>query len=147
MEINNSPDSNRETLDFPKGKVEITNGSARAVFLKVRCNPENVGDVLEEVVKVVLTQDAKIRSFDERNTADYIKMNSSFVKENLDEILGDDKYKTPMGDSVRLSGKPLSDGFYEVVLITNMDDRVLPSGNGDFSFKEWFLNAVKGYDK
>jgi len=147
MEIKNGPGTNSEILDFPKGKVEVSSGLEPTVFLEISCLPESIGDVLEETVKIVLTQDAKDLKFDEKNTADYIRINSAFVKENLDNIFAKDRFKTPIGDNIRFSGSQLADGLYRVSMTTNWSNRLLLSKNrsGEPNFKEWFLNAARDY--
>jgi hypothetical protein len=144
MEITNSLGENHEVLGFPKGKAEITDGGIHNIFFKVKCEPEDIGDVLEDIVTIVFAQDAKDRGFDEQNTKEYIRMNGSFVKASLPDILKFDM----RGNSVRLAAKPVVDGSYEVVLATNMDSRALLPTNdtGSPTFKEWFLNAAKNYN-
>jgi hypothetical protein len=142
MEIKISPEKNIEVLELSKGEVQILDGSPRVVFFKVKSDKEHVGEVLEELVTIVLSQDAKIRGFDVKNTTDYINFNKSFVQRSLDKILEND---LAIGDSVRLSGKLEHDGLYSVALITNNEDRTLKMADGRLSFKEWFLDAVRNY--
>lgn len=142
MEIITSSENSIKSLELTDGKVEILDGGPKNIFLRVESDKEHIGNVLEELVTIVLAQDAKIRDFDSKNTNDYINFNKTFVKENVDKIL---ESQGTFGDHVRLSGKLEGDGSYSVVLITNNEDRALKMADESLSFKEWFLNAARNY--